>query len=317
MVGQTIVIKKIKKGGHGHHGGAWKVAYADFVTAMMAFFLLLWLLSTSSEETLKGISDYFAPTTGVSGGQGIGFHGGEAMGKVGNKEVTMAKPSIINGAAQTGPIVQAPEDEPQVEEEKEKEQFNLIENNITESLKQDSELKELMDSIIIDQTPEGLRIQITDKKNRPMFRYGGVTLYPHAKKVIAKVTGIIRFLPNYLSINGHTSITNAIRKGYTDWELSADRANIVRQYMQESGLDEQHVARVVGKADFEPLKPKEPNAAENDRISIILLRHSILPYHRKAAPDGLFSKEGDNDEKPMDEPKVLMPRVEVEVDTKQ
>ncbi|MBL0318396.1 MAG: OmpA family protein [Alphaproteobacteria bacterium] len=307
MAGPSIVVKKIKKGEHGHHGGAWKVAYADFVTAMMAFFLLLWLLSTSSEETLHGISDYFAPTTGVQGELGIGFKGGKAMGKEGTKEIAMAKPSITNGAAHTGPIVQAPEDQSQENEETEKQQLNLIENNISEALKKDRELKELMDSIIIDQTPEGLRIQITDKKNRPMFRYGGVTLYPHAKIMLAKITDIVRFVPNYLSINGHTTITNALRKGYTDWELSADRANVVRQFMQESGLDEEQVARVVGKADFEPLKPEEPNAPENDRISIILLRHSVLPYHRRAAPDGVFSKEGDNDEKPMEEPKVLIP----------
>ncbi|HEY0900963.1 MAG TPA: flagellar motor protein MotB, partial [Micavibrio sp.] len=295
-----IIIKKIKKGGGGHHGGAWKVAYADFVTAMMAFFLLLWLLNVTTEEAKNAIANYFDPTHptlsssesgsgGVLGGLTVTTDGAMAQ---------MAQP--VTAAQMTGASRNATkvgdtgEDNPEMSEaevEKLKEEFEAEESQrfeeakkeIEEALQNDPALQELMKNVMIDITPEGLRIQIIDQEGRPMFASGSAEMYDYTRKLMVKVGEIILKMPNELSIRGHTDSTpygpNAT---YTNWELSADRANSTRRILLANKIPEMRLANIMGKGDREHLVPdaKDPR---NRRISIILLKETLEAAFERGA----------------------------------
>lgn len=283
-----IIIKKIKKGGHGHHGGAWKVAYADFVTAMMAFFLLLWLLSSAPQETLKGISDYFTPTLGVKDGQGIGFDGGTNPEDTGtSKASSTPSPSVIFGSTRTGPVIKN-EDENIEDEEAEQQRLIKVEDQIKENLSKSAELRDYKDNIKIDMTPEGLRIQIIDTAKRPMFKAGSTVMEEHLKIILKGITQYIKSVPNYSSITGHTDSDWGGEADYGNWEISTGRANVSRRFMIENAFPKERVAWVVGKADREPLVPEEPNDPSNRRISIMLLKRTALPKHLQTTPEKLF-----------------------------
>lgn len=282
-----IIIKRIKKGGHGHHGGGWKVAYADFVTAMMAFFLLLWLLSSAPQETLHGIADYFQPTVGIKDSKGIGFEGGTAPDQEGEAKAGAPKQAIVFGAPNTGPIVKDPDQE-QEDEEAEKARLLKIENDIKKNVTTAEDLKDFKDNIIIDMTPEGLRIQIVDTQGRPMFKEGSAEMEEVYKKILGGVTQFIKNVPNYVSITGHTDSKWGDSKGYNNWEISSDRANVSRRFMLGKGFQPDRVAWVVGKADREPMVPEKPSDPTNRRVSIILLKRNTLPKHMQTAPEKLF-----------------------------
>jgi chemotaxis protein MotB len=293
---QPIIIKKIKKGGHGHHGGAWKVAYADFVTAMMAFFLLLWLLSSTPQEKLTGIAEYFTPTVGVRDEMGIGFEGGETIHEDGSKKSDLAPPGIVLGSAPTGVIPTEGAADSQFDEGEEQQKFDSVAEEIKQAFEQDAGLAQLKEHVIIDQTPEGLRIQIVDQNNRSMFASGSANLEPHAKIIISKISEIIKNMPNNLSVAGHTDSAAFNRGGYTNWELSADRANSTRRFMLSVGTPERRFDRVQGKADKEPLDGEDPKSERNRRISIILLKGSLSPYD-VPAPDELLQVPTGSDPK--------------------
>lgn len=283
-----IIIKKIKKGGHGHHGGAWKVAYADFVTAMMAFFLLLWLLSSAPQETLKGISDYFTPTVGLKDGQGIGFDGGTNQEDAGIAKAESApSPSVIFGSTKTGPVVKN-EDETVEDEEAEQQRLIKVEDQIKENLSKSADLREFQDNIKIEMTPEGLRIQIIDTDKRPMFKPGSAIMEDHMKIILKGISAFIKSVPNYSSITGHTDSDWGKNTNYSNWEISMERANVSRRFMIENEFQKERVAWVVGKADREPLVPEDPNDPSNRRISIMLLKRSALPKHLQTTPEKLF-----------------------------
>lgn len=298
-----IIIKKIKKGGHGHHGGAWKVAYADFVTAMMAFFLLLWLLSSAPQETLKGISDYFTPTVGVKDGQGIGFEGGTSQEDTGTSKAESApSPSVIFGSTKTGPVVKN-EDETVEDEEAEQQRLIKVEDQIKENLSKSAELRDYKDNIKIEMTPEGLRIQIIDTAKRPMFKPGSAVMEEHMKAILKGITEFIKSVPNYSSITGHTDSDWGQNTNYSNWEISSERANVSRRFMVENAFPKERVAWVVGKADREPLVPEEPNDPSNRRISIMLLKRTALPKHLQTTPEKLFlenKQQGDDSMLQMD-----------------
>ena len=288
---QPIIIKKIKKGGHGHHGGAWKVAYADFVTAMMAFFLLLWLLNVTTKTQKTGIADYFTPTTGVKDAKGIGFRGGEASNP-GNSKSDLSQPGIIFGAPPTGSETQ------ESEEKKEAEYFARAESEIKREFTEDPELNELKNHLIIDMTPEGLRIQIIDQNNRSMFRPGSAALEEVMRRILAKVTEVIVKIPNKLSIAGHTD-ASAYPAGatYTNWELSADRANASRRFMLSNKMPEARIFKVAGMASKELLDVADPSSVNNRRISIVLLKKSLAPVDMPA-PKELMEAPKANEPKP-------------------
>jgi chemotaxis protein MotB len=280
----VIVIKKVIKGGGGHHGGAWKVAYADFVTAMMAFFLLMWLLNATTEEQRQGISEYFDPTpmevSSMTSGAG-GVMGGLTVSEVGAR-VTDTQPIVHNeNTPDTSVKSQIDPEELSREklqaelEKREDAEFEKVKEKIEESIK-DSDLKGLTKNLIIDVTPEGLRIQIVDRDGESMFPSGSAVPYEKTVSLISTVAQAIKSMPNQLSVRGHTDgAPYTAGANYTNWELSADRANASRRVLLKNGIESKKLSNVVGKADTEHLKTDNPLDPQNRRISIILLRESL------------------------------------------
>jgi chemotaxis protein MotB len=294
-----IIIKKIKKGGGGgHHGGAWKVAYADFVTAMMAFFLLMWLINTTSPEQKRGVADYFAPANvsqSTSGSGGI--LGGQALGQDGEKnEGTMSfidqmapkppdqrDPDGQSVKAQGQPATGSSADSDQETDAQKREQmaFQSAAESLRQALQDMPELAELSKNILVDQTPEGLRIQLIDQEGRAMFNENSAQPNDRAKLLLRAVAKVINQLPNRISITGHTSGTlGASGQNPRDWALSAARADASRAVLQAAGVDQDRIAQVSGKAAKEPLYPDDPTLAGNRRIAIVLLREApVLPQN--------------------------------------
>jgi chemotaxis protein MotB len=321
---QTIIIKKVKGHGHAHHGGAWKVAYADFVTAMMAFFLLLWLLNATTEEQRSGIADYFSPESIASPGSGSGgILGGKTIAIDGNKVSVAAVadgasvplPPLLSGdgdggvegeevTAGDGGTTEFPQngstefaengetdktadgrvDEAAVQRamaKREQAQFEAAAESLRQAIATVPELAQLEDSLLIEQTPEGLRIQLIDQAGYSMFALG--SSQPNAEtrnlvQLVQLVSRAVNQLSNKISISGHTDARGyRSAEGYTNWELSSDRANAARRLLFESGLGSKRIALVQGRADTDPLLPNEPESEQNRRISIVLLRENELP----------------------------------------
>ena len=367
----AIIVKKVNKGHEGHHGGAWKVAYADFVTAMMAFFLLMWLLNAASEESLSGIADYFTPTALLSSsksGAG-GMLGGTSMlspgaqstartapgvtvslnplsanetpdddglpgAKKGNTEdkdmkdeldeLSLLEDEFGDGSGAEGLGGDNPSDgkaglndgyegiggdnasdgevglndeyegmgdeqafdESTLDDEASKEllakleqqEFERAEQTLREAIAESPELKDFAENLIIDMTPQGMRIQIADAEKSTMFPSGSARMMPHTRKLLNKILQAVLTLPNDIAILGHTdSVPYHGDNGYSNWELSTDRANASRRALIELGLPGSRIIRVVGMADIEPLVPEDPESPQNRRISVLILRDTLAP----------------------------------------
>jgi chemotaxis protein MotB len=291
-----IMIKKVKKVvGGGHHGGAWKVAYADFVTAMMAFFLLMWLINTTSPEQKRGIADYFAPASvsettsgsgGILGGTALGDDGAKSSGSMSSVEqmAPEAPPNVKEtGQSENSPgmssLDQASEEALRKElQAREEAAFASASQSLRQALQDMPELAELSKQIMIDQTPEGLRIQLVDQEGRSMFKEGSSAPNDRARILLRAVTRVINQLPNRISISGHTNMSPNGRTASADWKLSSDRADASRVLLQGFGVDPDRVYQVAGKANSDPLYPDDPMLAGNRRISIVLLREApVLP----------------------------------------
>ncbi|AAK23552.1 chemotaxis protein MotB [Caulobacter vibrioides] len=292
---QPIIIKKVKKGGgHGHHGGAWKVAYADFVTAMMAFFLLMWLLNTTSPEQKQGIADYFAPASissttsgsgGILGGTSLGDDGAKADGKLSVVQQMAPEAQDVTKEAQSSETANLDSASEQALRDalakKEQDSFASAAQSLRQSLQDMPELAELSKQILIDQTPEGLRIQLVDQEGRSMFKENSREPNDRARVLLRAVAKVINQLPNRVTISGHTSANAFGKKQDGDWALSAQRADASRQVLRSAGVDDDRVYQVSGKANSEPLYADDPTLAGNRRISIVLLRE------KPVLPDGL------------------------------
>ena len=291
---QPIIIKKVKKGGgHGHHGGAWKVAYADFVTAMMAFFLLMWLLNTTSPEQKQGIADYFAPASissttsgsgGILGGTSLGDDGAKADGKMSViQQMAPEAPDNVDKDGQSSTTAASLDSASEQAlrdalAKKEQDAFASAAQSLRQSLQDMPELAELSKQIMIDQTPEGLRIQLVDQEGRSMFQENSKVPNDRAKILLRAVSKVINQLPNRVTISGHTSANAYGKKQDGDWALSAARADASRQVLRGVGVDDDRIYQVSGKANSEPLYADDPTLAGNRRISIILLREKpVLP----------------------------------------
>lgn len=266
-----IIVKKIKKAAHAHHGGSWKVAYADFVTAMMALFLLLWILETTTMEVLKGISDYFDNPSLIDAAGGastaiIDLGGG------------MDAPKGEGGDIVTRNVQEKPSDEEEVEETTEARQFEELKLVLEQTMDANPVLQEFKDQVFIDITDEGLRIQIVDQDKRPMFDAGSSKLNKYAQELLDEMAKVLDELPNSISISGHTTAGgySALEKGYSNWELSADRANAARRQLVNGGLNPSKIARVVGLADSVPFDAEHPDDPVNRRISIVILNKKTL-----------------------------------------
>lgn len=270
-----IVVKKIKKAAHAHHGGSWKVAYADFVTAMMALFLLLWILETTTMEQRKAISDLFQNPSVVVGPGGastaiIDLHGAMDAPRGEGGKITARNPQ------------QKPSQEEIMEESTEIKKFDELKLILEETIDSNPVLKEFKDQILIDITPDGLRLQIIDQDKRPMFDSGSAKLKPYSKEVLHELAKVIDELPNPISITGHTDASRVYQKDghFTNWELSSERANSARYELIEGGYSRQKIARVVGLADTAPLDKKDPMSPVNRRISIIVLNKKAVEAMR-------------------------------------
>lgn len=294
---QPIIIKKIKKGG-GHHGGAWKVAYADFVTAMMAFFLLLWLLNVTTDEQKNAISNYFDPThpkvsSSESGAGGV--LGGLSMSPTGSmatmaQPVTTPRPSAERQQGQQ--ISQKNEAAKEKKRKEEEEKFKKAQRELKRKIENSPELKGLSQNLLIDLTPEGLRIQIIDRDGEPMFPSGSAQMYQKTRDLLTAITGVITPLENEISVRGHTDAAPyGSGASYTNWELSADRANASRRVILDGKFPIERMNNVMGKADTELLISENPNDARNRRITIILLREELT---NPEAYENLNSDDGDD-----------------------
>ena len=278
---RAVVIKRIKKSGHRHHGGAWKVAYADFVTAMMAFFLLMWLINITTPEQKRGIADYFAPQSiaqTISGSGGV--MGGKVMSEddAGGAQSAMQKhptPAPSNGAA----AGDAASDSPSNGRTAQDNEFSHAAEAIHQAIQDNPDIANLSHQVITENTPQGLRIQLVDQDGRPMFQQGSTEPLLYTKKLLAAVGGIIAGLPNRVSISGHTGGNDSAATGGS-WELSAARANQARALLQAGGLASDRIYEVAGKAGSEPLLPEDPNTSANRRLSILLMREAPpVPTH--------------------------------------
>lgn len=288
---------------YSHYAGAWKVAYADFVTAMMAFFLLMWLLNVVTQEQKDALSDYFNPShpmiSSTQSGAG-GVLGGLTMSPEG--AMASQKNSVIppqptqqrkRGAEVKSKLQQA-------KEKAEEERFKKAEEKIKKAIQENPELAKLAQNIIIDITPEGLRIQIVDQEGESMFPSGSAEMFEKTRFLLSQITDAILDMPNEISIRGHTDATR-YKDGakYTNWELSADRANASRRVIEESGMPADRVHNVMGRADTEPLIIDDPLDPRNRRITMILLKENITnPYPPSEDEEGLVEGE----EMPYEEP---------------
>ena len=292
MSDRPILIKKVKKsGGHGHHGGAWKVAYADFVTAMMAFFLLMWLINTTDPEQKRGIAEYFAPASvssttsgsgGILGGTALGDDGAQGSGSRSViEQLAPEAPDQVEEAGQSSNLAAATEAELREEiARREAEEFASAAASLRQAMQDMPELAELSRHLIIDQTPEGLRIQLVDQEGRSMFDNNSAQPNERARVLLRAVSRVINQLPNRVTVTGHTSAVAGQRRGSApgDWSLSSSRADASRQILQGAGVDPDRVYQVSGKAGSDPLYPDDPTLAGNRRISIVLLREApVLP----------------------------------------
>jgi chemotaxis protein MotB len=294
---QPIIIKRIKKGGHAVHGGAWKIAYADFVTAMMAFFLLMWLLGSTTDGDKKGIADYFgSPLKLALMNSGSGAGDAAHVIKGGGEDFTRSSGQVKRGDVKaeksTINIHQLKSEQTRAEVQRLEEVKKKVEERIAESPK----LKALGSQILLEMTPDGLRIQIVDQEGRPMFASGNPSVQPGMRDLLRAVGEVLSEVPNRLTLEGHTDALpfGSSERGYSNWELSSDRANASRRELIAGGLPEDHVLRVQGLAASNPFDRKDPTAPANRRISIIVMT--------RAAEDRLFRTAPEAENEPSSAP---------------
>jgi chemotaxis protein MotB len=277
---QPIIIKRKKVVAGGHHGGSWKVAFADFATAMMAFFLVLWLTATASPEQKRAVEGYFKDPVGFTEGGSPNPVDLEGSASVVNE----ASPDIESSQIQI-------EDEvvDELSETLEQRRMQELFQELKDRIEQNQTLQEFKDQLLIDITDEGLRIQIVDRSGRPMFDSGRAELKYYSQDILFELAKTLGSVNNKLSITGHTDSTPfSGRPGYTNWELSADRANTARRALVAGGVRQQQIARVVGLSDSVLFDKEDPNAPVNRRISIIVLN--------KKTVDNIQSSAGQSDE---------------------
>jgi chemotaxis protein MotB len=269
---RPIYVKRKKVVAGGHHGGAWKVAYADFVTAMMAFFLVMWLVASVSKEQRAAIFDYFKNPSMEQGSAPKPAPGMDGPG------------GASTAATGTTPM---PSPEQMAEEEAERRNLEALKKDLQEAIARSQALAPFKDQLLIDITPEGLRIQIVDAQNRPMFDLGSSQLKDYTSDILHELATYLNDVPNNVSLSGHTDVTPyAGGRGFSNWELSADRANAARRALLEGGLAEQKISRVVGLASAVLFDKTQPANPINRRISIIVLtKKAEAAAHATDDPD--------------------------------
>ena len=267
---RPIVIKRIKKAGGGAHGGAWKIAYADFVTAMMAFFLLMWLLGSATKAQLEGISEYFKTPLKVALSGGSGAGDATSIIKGGGEDLTRKAGQVKRGETETDKKTQLSKAE---QERVDAVRLQDLKSKLDKAIENNKKLSQFKSQLKIDITQEGLRIQIVDDQNRPMFDSGGAVMKAYTRDILREIGHTLNEVPNRISLSGHTDAVPYFggESGYSNWELSADRANASRRELVAGGLEDGKVLRVVGLGSAIPFDKANPNAPINRRISIIVM----------------------------------------------
>ncbi|GHU37048.1 flagellar motor protein MotB [Betaproteobacteria bacterium] len=283
---RPIVIKRIKKSAAGHHGGVWKLAYADFMTAMMAFFLLMWLLSSTSENDLKGVAEYFQNPSKVSLTGGSGSGDATSILKGGGKDLTSSTGQVKRGDIEAEKRRQTAEELRKEFERREKISLDELKVSIEKLIDNNSTLRQFKSQLLMDVTTEGLRIQIVDEHNRPMFDTSSAELKPYSKEILREIGKALNAVPNKVSFAGHTDAAqfSGGERGFSNWELSANRANASRREMVLGGMDENKVLRVVGLSSMVLFDKNDPLSPSNRRISIVVLN--------KRTEDAMLTEDG-------------------------
>lgn len=284
---RPIIVKKIKKGGHGHHGGAWKLAYADFVTAMMAFFLLMWLLGSTARGDFEGIAEYFKTPLRVAMFGGTGAGDASSVIKAGGQDINRTQGQVRRGETSSRDKMSQINQKALQEEYERREKQSLLElkSKIEALIENNQVIKQFKSQLLLDITNEGLRIQIVDEQNRPMFDLSSADLKPYAKEILHELGKLMNGMPNRISLAGHTDAAqfSGGDRGFSNWELSASRANSARRELVTGGMDEFKVLRVVGLASTVLYDRNDPLSPINRRISIVVLN--------KKAEDALLQRD--------------------------
>lgn len=270
---QPIIIKKIKKGGHAGHSGVWKIAYADFVTAMMAFFLMMWLLGSTTEGDRKGIADYFSSPLRVSMGGGEGSGDSSHVLQGGGQDLTRSEGQVKRGdidTARRSVNLQALKAE---QRRAEIARLQGLKERVEAKIAGNQRLAAFSSQIRLDMTRDGLRVQIVDEHGRPMFESGSAIVQPHMRELLREIGSVLAEVPNRITLEGHTDAMPfpGDGRGYTNWELSADRANASRRELLIGSLPPERILRVLGLAASVPYDAQDPRAPNNRRISIIVM----------------------------------------------
>ena len=273
---RPIIIRRVKKNVAAHHGGAWKIAYADFVTAMMAFFLLMWLLGSTAKGDLEGIADYFKPPLRVALAGGSGSGDSSSVIKGGGQDLTRQVGQVKRGdirSAGKSINLQAAKDELR---RRDQEMLNRLKGDLQAVIEAQATLRQFRNQIRLDVTSEGLRVQIVDEHNRPMFDTGSARLKDHTREILRSIAPLLNSVESRIALSGHTDATPYVsgERGYSNWELSADRANASRRELVAGGMDERKIVRVVGLASSVLLDQADPLSPVNRRISIVVLNRA-------------------------------------------
>ena len=302
---RPIIIKKIKKvQAHGHHGGAWKIAYADFVTAMMAFFLLMWLLAVADKETKRGLSDYFNnPPVRLSlmGGEGVGEQTRPLPG--GGTELQKSEGEAKRGTPEQIKAISEQEAK-EFAKKKELAELEELKDQIAAAIDSIPSLKPYKGQLLLDLTSEGLRIQIVDQESRPMFDQGKARLKPYAAEILEEISALINETGKRISISGHTDSTPFVggEGGYSNWELSNDRANAARRELVAGGLQPERVMRVVGLASTVLLDKENPGNPQNRRIAIVVMNKDTEESIEQGEGDQAEADQTEADQTEADQP---------------
>ncbi|MGN6580018.1 MAG: flagellar motor protein MotB [Bordetella sp.] len=271
-----VVVRRKKVGGGGHHGGSWKIAYADFVTAMMAFFLVMWLISIVPKEELKGIAEYFRMPLRVAltGGPNSSAETSAIPG--GGQDPTKSDGDVRRSE---GTHIRVPPNPITTEaDRRDQRRLEKLRKQLVHAMESNPVLVKFRPQLLVDVTTEGLRIQIVDSKNRPMFALGSAEVEPYMRDILRQLAPLVNEVPNKISISGHTDATPYAgnEAGYSNWELSSDRANASRQELVAAGMDPNKIVRVQGLASSMSLVKDDPFAAVNRRISLVVLNAETL-----------------------------------------
>ena len=282
---RPIIVKRVKKHAGGAHGGAWKIAYADFVTAMMAFFLLMWLLGSTAQGDLKGISEYFQTPLKVALMGGSGSGDSSSLIKGGGKDLTRTEGQVKQGEIrEEKKIINLKAAEAELARQ-DKLKLRDLQQRIERAIESNPALKPFGKQLLLDLTTEGLRIQIVDEYSRPMFASGSAQLQPYTRDILREIGRALNEVPNRISLSGHTDAQPypGGEKGYSNWELSADRANAARREAIAGGMQDNRVVRVVGLSSAVLFDAQNPMNPVNRRISIIVMNRKA---EEAASKDG-------------------------------